>query len=77
MLFAEKSGKRPSAKAADGHFSVSVQVLAQQLAQLVDQLAEQRQRVCQAANNCIEQHRRTIHTAELAALIAQRDALTA
>lgn len=39
--------------------------------------AEQRQRVCQAANNCIEQHRRTIHTAELAALIAQRDALTA
>lgn len=39
--------------------------------------AEQRQRVCQAANNCIEQHRRTTHTAELAALIAQRDALTA
>lgn len=39
--------------------------------------AEQRQRVCQTANNCIEQHRRTIHTAELAALIAQRDALTA
>lgn len=38
---------------------------------------EQRQRVCQAANNCIEQHRRTAHTAELAALIAQRDALTA
>ena len=43
MLFAEKSEKRPSAKAADGHFSVSVQVLAQQLAQLVDQLAEERQ----------------------------------
>lgn len=39
--------------------------------------AEQRQRVCQAANNCIEQHCRTTHTAELAALIAQRDALTA
>lgn len=39
--------------------------------------AEQRQRVCQAANNCIEQHRRTTHTAELAALIAQRDALSA
>lgn len=39
--------------------------------------AEQRKRVCQAANNCIEQHRRTVHTAELAALIAQRDALTA
>lgn len=39
--------------------------------------AEQRKRVCQAANNCIEQHRRTTHTAELAALIAQRDALTA
>lgn len=38
--------------------------------------AEQRQRVCQAANKCIEQHRRTTHTAELAALIAQRDALT-
>ena len=39
--------------------------------------AEQRQRVCTAANRCIEQHLRTIHTAELAALIAQRDALTA
>lgn len=38
---------------------------------------EQRQRLCQAANNCIEQHRRTTHTAELAALIAQRDAITA
>lgn len=38
---------------------------------------QERQRVCQAANNCIEQHRRTTHTAELAALIAQRDALTA
>lgn len=38
--------------------------------------AEQRQRVCQAANNCIEQHCRTFHTAELAALIAQRDAIT-
>lgn len=39
--------------------------------------AEQRQRVCQAANNCIEQHCRATHTAELAALIAQRDAITA
>lgn len=39
--------------------------------------AEQRRRVCQAAERCIEQHRRTTHTAELAALIAQRDALTA
>lgn len=38
--------------------------------------AEQRKRVCQAANNCIEQHRRTTHTAELATLIAQRDAIT-
>lgn len=38
---------------------------------------EQRQRVSTAAGRCIEQHRRTTHTAELAALIAQRDALTA
>ncbi len=38
---------------------------------------EQRQRVSTAANRCIEQHRRTTHTDELAALIAQRDALTA
>lgn len=38
---------------------------------------EQRQRVSTAANRCIEQHRRTTHTAELAVLIAQRDALTA
>lgn len=39
--------------------------------------AEQRQRVRRAADRCIDEHRRTIHTAELAALIAQRDALTA
>ena len=39
--------------------------------------AEQRQRVYAAAQRCIDQHRRTTHTAELAALIAQRDALTA
>lgn len=38
---------------------------------------EQRRRVSTAAEHCIEQHRRTTHTAELAALIAQRDALTA
>lgn len=37
---------------------------------------EQRQHLCQAADRCIEHHRRTGHTAELAALIAQRDALT-
>lgn len=38
---------------------------------------EQRQRVYAAAQRCIDQHRRTTHTAELAALVAQRDALTA
>lgn len=37
---------------------------------------EQRQHLCQTADRCIEHHRRTAHTAELAALIAQRDALT-
>ena len=39
--------------------------------------AEQRQHLFQTADRCIEHHRRTAHTAELAALIAQRDALTA
>lgn len=39
--------------------------------------AEQRQRVRCAADRCIDEHRRTIHTAELAALIAHCDALTA
>lgn len=38
---------------------------------------EQRQHLRQTADRCIEHHRRTAHTAELAALIAQRDALTA
>lgn len=36
---------------------------------------EQRQKLRRTADHCIEQHRRTTHTAELDALIVQRDAI--